>query len=931
MDAAKSGEESSETVPAQAAEMDGMPVHDSHAPQMREMIHDSPHPVEIDMGPGMQARIMGFEGEVEEGNFGRAAEGEENEEEGGAQFRHFKHKHKKQKHVIHTHHHYHHKKGYGGHGGGYGHGEGYGHHGHDHGYGHHGHGGGHGYHGGHDEGDDYEPSYGHHGRYRRSPMSETAPMDEEEALDAQDHPTPNETGPSTVAEPGTSVYRQSVSRRQLVRSKNERLAQIGRDRAQRANRYAESQHDSDGPCPAEYVEAEGEVVGSAQDADSKVFSDKRRNQPITNFMRRLFGRKKKQGPIVNVDSQKPPPDAKTIALREEIAQAVANKSSQAGSSMGTEMKTYLSTKGKGIVGGPQAVDVGQESSGSNTTAYVVPLPGTFIPELGTIVSVRFVDETGRERTIPYELTSRQLAGNGTAYNPSIPLNYNFFYFHCLSPRAPTATTAHDTRLRSMTKRMIAGLGEGGRTGRTTGEEGAVEAGEGFVPQRWLHRRRTKSEWRRRDASAGRRRRPMPAEKVVERRAPGELPSTTATMTAPMATKEVAEHEQDEEQQESDEDTECDDEICSNFYIDEQKLSTTSTTPRASEHRLDQELEQKLTLDGNDIETQESFEEPQAILVAHREDRKLAPPSATSNTHVSRNSLWRGLSKRLSAFRERQAGKGARRKPLPAMEPPTTMATSDLTDDETLDSNEIVEYYQQDVGRVLYRMANGRVLEEPQRYHLRRSSDDEKVVSPRQRRLNRINKRRKEYKDEAPAEDKTPEPKKETPIINIGSFRMPAGGAPVSTIENTGASHTVGSGSEMDNYIMQKVREYCSTSCTSGKVAQAPVIIVPEKHSYAFAYPPNAVAAPVPVGEQIVGSQLIVQPPGTYSKNDSPTTRAPEPATTPRSCPTKIVKCIPRAMSSKSQKSRKPGTTSNDEEKDTVAGPLVAAFRPSRVP
>lgn len=713
-----------------------------------------------------------------------------------------------------------------------------------------------------------------------------------------------------------------------MRTKNERLAQIGRDRAQRANRYADTEHDSDGPCPAEYAQAEvGEVVGSAQDADPKVSADKRANQPFANLMRRLFGRKKKQGPVVSADAQKPP-DANTVALREEIGQKVAKNG---GSTIGTEMKTYLLSKGQGIVGGPQAVDVRQDGGGgSNVTTHIAPLPGTFFPELGTIVSVRFVDETGRERTIPFELTSRQLASNGTTYNPSIPLNYNFFYFHCLSPtRAPPATATDGTRLRSMAKRMIAGLGEGGgRTGRTTGEESAGEAVDGSVPQqRWLHRRRTKSEWRRRDANPGRRRRPMPADKVIERRAPEDLASTITPVTsAPMVVEEVDVHEQ-EAQQESDEDSEC--EICSNFYVDEQKLTTTSTTPRAPEHRLDEVLEPKLALDGNAIETEESIEDPEASLVAQRDDRNEA--SARPNHSGGRNALWRGLSKRLSAFRERHAGKSAHRKPLPETEPPSTRTSTmtNLTDDEAVDSNEIVEYYQQDLGRVLYRMANGRVLEEPQRYHLRRSSDDEADVSPRQRRLNRINKRRKQYKDAPATEDKTPATKP-TPIINIGSFGMPNGAASVSNMENTGASRTMG-GPEMDNYIMQKVREYCSTSCGSGKVVPPPVIIVPEKPSYAIAYPPDAVAAPAATGEQIVGSQLIVQPAGTYSQNEAPTTRSPsDPGTTPRSCPTKIVKCIPRAMASKSKQTRKAGTTSNDEEKDTVAGPLVAAFRQSTV-
>uniref|UniRef100_A0A182MSS0 Uncharacterized protein n=1 Tax=Anopheles culicifacies TaxID=139723 RepID=A0A182MSS0_9DIPT len=914
MDSPKSGEESAEAAPSLQPEM--------HQPEMREMIHDSPHPVEIDMGPGMQARVMGFEGELDgEGNFGRAAEDGDENEEGGAQFRHFKHKHKKHKYVIHTHHHYHHKKE--GHGGGYGH-HGYGKHD---SYGHHGHGGyGHGHHGGDDEGDDYEPTYGHHGRYRRSSMSEMSP-EETETPDAQaldrtalthsspDRPVPLEPAPA-VMEPGTSpIYRQSVSRRQLVRSKNERLAQIGRDRAQRANRYADTEHDSDGPCPAEYVEPVGEVVGSARDRDVKVASSKRPVGPFQSIISRMFRRPKKQEPIVTSDPQKPL-DPNTKALRDEIG-----KQPKTGSNIGTEMKQYLLTKKEGaIVGGPQVTNVREEPGSNSTPAYIAPLPGTFLPELGSIVSVRFVDETGRERSIPFELTSYQLPGNGTALNNQASrLNYNFFYFHCTSPCASAATTANGDRLRSMAKRMIEGL-EGGRKGRTTGEEEGA-AVEGSVPQRWLHRRRTKTEWRRRDMNAGRRRRPVPAEKVIERRTPEELPQMTPT-------PERSEMENVEEDKETEEEEEvaCDDPICSNFYVDEQQLTTTSTTPRELEHRLEEELEPKLVPYGNRIDDQDaSLEVPlERVAIEEREDGE-----STSKPATTRNSLWRGLSKRLSAFRERQADRSGRRKNINLPEV-TTTSTASPTDQDEYGSNEIVEYYQQDLGRVLYRMANGRLLEEPQRLHLRRSSDsgEDSDIPQRKRRLNRLlnraNRRRKPAKTNAI----TPEPKTaEVPndtgkhVINIGSFRLSDKfeGGNAAALENTGAARSISgpTTADMDDYILQKVREYCSSSCTSGKAA-APVIIVPEKPSYTVAY-----AAPAAVeNEPIVGSskQLIVQPASTY---EAAPTSAPKPT-----CPTKIVKCIPKALANK--RSSK-GDPADEQPEDKESNPLVSLARGSMNP
>ncbi|XP_053667028.1 uncharacterized protein LOC128716129 [Anopheles marshallii] len=732
---AKSGEESSETA---APAMDGMQGHEMHAPEMREMIHESPHPVEIDMGPGMQARIMGFAGELDgEGNFGRAAEGAEEEEEEGAQFRHFKHKkHKKHKHVIHTHHHYHHKKE--GHGGGYGHHgygkhDSYGHHGHGGGHHGYGHGGGHGHHGGDD--DDYEPTYGHHGRYRRSSMSEMSHPEgqtpDAQALDrtalthsSPELPIPMEASPADPSTP--TVYRQSVSRRQLVRSKNERLAQIGRDRAQRAN-----------------------------------------------------------------------------------------------------------------------------------------------------------------------------------------------------------------RLRSMTKRMIEGL-EGGRTGRMTGEEDGA-AGEGSVPQRgWLQRRRTKSEWRRRDLNTGRRRRPIEVEQVIERRTPEE--PVLPLLTPPVLTPElpvVSERGNMEEEQEPIEarydEPECDDPIGSNFYVDEQQLTTTSTTPRAPEHRLEEELEPRLVPFGNELDQEASLEVPLDTFVAQQREEAKSKPSS------NRNSLWRGLSKRLSAFRERQADRSERRKMVKQPEPPTT-TTADPNDEEGYDSNEIVEYYQQDVGRVLYRMANGRLLEEPQRLHLRRSAegDEDSDTPQRKRRLNRLSnrthRRRKPAKHNSLPEPKTPETSNDAgkPVINIGTFRLADtydGGA-AAALENTGAARTVsGTGpSDMDSYILQKVREYCSTSCASGKSA-APVIIVPEKPSYHVAYAPAAVAAAA--NEPIVGSskQLIVQPPSTY---EAATTSAPKSANPP-ACPTKIVKCIPKALASGSKRSRKTDPSNDQQAEDKESNPLVSLARGSMTP
>ncbi|XP_050078831.1 uncharacterized protein LOC126565671 [Anopheles maculipalpis] len=749
---AKSGEESSEPAPLppqpapQAPAMDDMPMHEMHAPQMREMIHDSPHPVEIDMGPGMQARVMGFEGELDEGNFGRAAgeDEEENEGEEGGQFRHFKHKHKKHKYVIHTHHHYHHKKG--------GH-EGYGHHGYGHGkhggYGHHGgHGGGHGY--GHDdggEGDDYEPTYGHHGRYRRSSMSESSPADElapdtPQALDrtalpthsSPDHPIPLAAGPTTMVDPGApgTVYRQSVSRRQLVRSKNERLAKIGRDRAQRAN-----------------------------------------------------------------------------------------------------------------------------------------------------------------------------------------------------------------RLRSMAKRMIEGL-EGGRTGQTTGEGVSVATGEGSVPQRWLHKRRTKSEWRRRDANAGRRRRPMPMEKVIERRTPEdvpfEVPTTVITPAVPAVETETEEKEMEKEKKE---DVECDDQICSNFYVDERKITTTSTTPREPEYRLEDEFEPKLAPFGNEIDQAVNEEASLATFIAR--------PREEPKSH--RNSLWRGLSKRLSAFRERQADRGARRKSINPPEQQSTTTVDPVVDDDEYDSNEIVEYYQQqDVGRVLYRMANGRLLEEPQRLHLRRSAEGDEEGDPnslRSRRLNRLsnrlNRRRKPAKSNAASDPQPAEgtiDKSRTPMINIGTFRLTdpkyegAASAPAPAaatgLENIGAARSASGyvSADMDNYIMQKVREYCSTSCAAGKSHPPPVIIMP-----------SAVApASASNNEPIVGSskQLIVQPPSTYeAATVAPATARTSAPNTP-ACPTKIVKCIPKAMAGSGKRSRKTdssgkSSSSNNPADEKESNPLVSLARGSMTP
>ncbi|XP_035891658.1 uncharacterized protein LOC118502981 isoform X2 [Anopheles stephensi] len=751
---AKSGEESSDVAP-QAPAMDGLPMHDMHEPQMREMIHDSPHPVEIDMGPEMQSRVMGFEGELDEGNFGRAAgdEGEDKEEEEGGQFRHFKHKkHKKHKYVIHTHHHYHHKKGgegYGHHGYGHGHHGGYGH-GHHGGYGGHHHGGGgHGY--GHgdegDEGDDYEPTYGHHGRYRRSSsMSESSPAQElasdggPQALDrtvlhsSPDHPIPlvavATTDPGT---PGSPAYRQSVSRRQLVRSKNERLARIGRDRAQRAN-----------------------------------------------------------------------------------------------------------------------------------------------------------------------------------------------------------------RLRSMAKRMIEGLEGGGRSGRVAGEDESGAAGEGSVPQRWAHRRRTKSEWRRRDANAGRRRRPMPVEKVIERRTPEEVPLPVTP--PPVITVDPVESvvEEREVEREQEDEPGCDDPICSNFYVDERKLTTTSTTPREPEHRLEEELEPKLVPLGNEIDEEEGEEAPVGTFVAQPREE----PKST------RNSLWRGLSKRLSAFRERQADRVARRRMIIAPEQSSTTTADPMSmDDDEYDSNEIVEYYQQqDVGRVLYRMANGRLLEEPQRLHLRRSAEgaDEEGDSNslRKRRLNRLsnrmNRRRKPTKSNAASEAQPAEgasDKSRTPMINIGTFRLTdpkydgAGSAPVPAatggVENTGAARSV-SGTvpaDMDNYIMQKVREYCSTSCAAGKAQPPPVIIMP-----------SAPVVPVSNSEPIVGSsrQLIVQPASTYEDATvAPATARTSAPNPPASCPTKIVKCIPKALADRSGSKRyrktesSPQPSSDDPAEDKESNPLVSLARGMR--
>uniref|UniRef100_A0A182W1G3 Uncharacterized protein n=1 Tax=Anopheles minimus TaxID=112268 RepID=A0A182W1G3_9DIPT len=928
MDAPKSGEESFEAAPSPQFAMEAMPGQEMHAPEMREMIHDSPHPVEIDMGPGMQARIMGFEGELDhEGNFGRAAADGEEDEEGGAQFRHFKHKHKKHKHVIHTHHHYHHKKE--GHGGGYGH-HGYGKHD---SYGHHGHGHGHGHHGGDDEGDDYEPTYGHHGRYRRSSMSEMSP---EEGPDAQaldrtalahsspDLPVPLEPAPAMVDPSTPTVYRQSVSRRQLVRSKNERLAQIGRDRAQRANRYADEEHDSDGPCPVGCVEAVGEVVGSERDGDVKVASNKRPAGPIQSIISRMFRRPKKQEAVVTADAQKPL-DPQTKALREEIQKATAGQQSN----IGTEMKQYIRTKE--VVGGPQATNVHEEPA-SNSTAYVAQLPGSFLPELGTIVSVRFVDESGRERSIPFELTSYQLPnGNGTAVtNQTIPLNYNFFYFHCLSPNVPAATTANGDRLRSMAKRMIEGL-EGGRKGRTTDEEEGA-AVEGSVPQRWLHRRRTKSEWRRRDMNAGRRRRPMPVEKVIERRTPEELPMVMVT-PAPI-TPEVSETEQVEDketEEERDDEYGCDDPICSNFYVDEQKLTTTSTTPRTPEHRLEEELEPRLLPYGNRIDEQGAgLEDPLELFVSQQRE-EVESGSKPTNT---RNSLWRGLSKRLSAFRERQADRSGRRKMVNLPET-TTTTTANPTEEDEYGSNEIVEYYQQDVGRVLYRMANGRLLEEPQRLHLRRSAEvgDESDSPLRKRRLNRLNNRAQRRRKPAKANAITQEPK--TPeasndggkhVINIGTFRLADSydGGAAAALENTGAARSVSgpTPTDMDNYILQKVREYCTSSCTAGKPA-APVIIVPEKPSYHVAYAAPAAGE----NEPIVGSskQLIVQPASTY---EAAPTSAPNTASPP-TCPTKIVKCIPKALAN-GKRSRK-AEPADEKQEDKESNPLVSLARGSMIP
>uniref|UniRef100_A0A182RYQ3 Uncharacterized protein n=1 Tax=Anopheles funestus TaxID=62324 RepID=A0A182RYQ3_ANOFN len=937
-----SGEEGSQAAPQQPAHMDVMPAHEMHAPEMREMVHDSPHPVEIDMGPGMQSRVMGFEGELnEEGNFGRAAEEGEENEEGGAQFRHFKHKHKKHKFVIHTHHHYHHKKG--GHGGGYGH-HGYGKHD---SYGHHGHGGhgghGHSYHGGDDDdGDDYEPTYGHHGRYRRSSMSEMSSTEGQEpdaqALDSTapahsspDHPIPLELAPPVVDPATPTVYRQSVSRRQLVRSKNERLAKMGRDRAQRANRYADTEHDSTGPCPADYVEAIGEVVGSAQDKDVKVASNRRPVGPFQTIMGRLFRRPKKQEPVVSADARKPL-DSKTVGLREEIKQAITDKPPKSGSKIEAEMKQYLRTKELAIVGGPRITNA-DEAPATNSTAYVAPLPGTFLPELGTIVSVQFVDETGRERKIPFELTSYQLPGNGTApYNQAIPLNYNFFYFHCLSPCAPTATTANGDRLRSMAKRMVEGL-EGGRTGRTTGEEEEEGAdGEGSLPQRWLHRRRTKSEWRRRDLNVGRRRKAITAEKVIERRTPEELPLITPTMitleSTEMPEREFVEQEKDTEE-EKDNELECDDPICSNFYVDELRLTTTSTTPRAPEHLLEEELEPRLVPFGNELDLEDSVVASLSpLVVQHREETK-----SSSKPTNSKNSLWKGLSKRLSAFRERQADRNGRRKMVSMPELPTT-TTTDPTVQDDYDSNEIIEYYHQDVGRVLYRMANGRLLEEPQRLHLRRSSEDgaDSDTPQRKRRLNRLsNRAQRRRKPDKHVSSPAPKPAEAgndvgKPVINIGSFRLPDnydGGAHIGSVRSVDGTVPT----DMDSYILQKVREYCSTSCASGKGAGTPVIIVPEKPSYTVAYAPAAVAAAT-ANEPIVGSskQLIVQPPSTY---ESASTSAPNLANPP-SCPTKIVKCIPKSWAGNSKRSRKTNA-SDDQQADKADNPLVSLARGSMKP
>uniref|UniRef100_A0A182IT85 Uncharacterized protein n=1 Tax=Anopheles atroparvus TaxID=41427 RepID=A0A182IT85_ANOAO len=902
-------------------------------PMMREMVHHSEFPVEIDMGTDMQARVMGFmdDAEADDGNFGRAAgEGEEEQEgEGGAQFRHKKHK--KHKHVVHTHHHYHHKKE------GYGHGHG--------GYGHK-HGYGHGYGDDEKDGDEYEPTYGHHGRYRRSGSSESADTDaqaldrtdaqpsqtqhtslgqqqqqQQQLLEVSDVPLPAEVPVPEVTETG---YRQSISRRQLVRSKNERLAQIGRERAFRAHRYdeeGEAPHGSDGPCPAEYVEIAGEgletekqTVGTAQDSQVVTASKRRPFQPLASMIGKLFKRPSKSAAPSPVVAR--PENSETKALQREIQSSVATKSpSGTGANFDADLQRHLSTKG-------QLVGASLNSSAQATPSIVdQPSPGTFFPELGSIVSVRFIDGAGRERTVPFELTSRQLGKGNGSFPEGIPLNYNFFYFHCIPTPSPPNAGVDDDRMRSMAKRMIDGL-EGRRAGWAKGGEeangGGSESDTGEPQHRWQHRRRmANSEWRRRRQPSA------TPEKVVERRtaAGGEMPTEPAFTTTTVSSTVPANVE----------DADCD-QICSSFYIDERKLTSTSTTMRPPGQDLEELVEEReepeVQEDGPDNRIDsESIEDPLEAMIARQESKAKEIDRPTS----TRNPLWRGLSKRLNMFRERHV-KSPRRKPSyprmttalpPATMAPPELATIRLTGDELdhgYDSNEIVEYYNDaDVGRVLYRMANGRLFEEPQRIHFRRSPNGEDTW--RRRRLDRLAARMGRMRKTPTVGASEPKPVTDTlvaatesskPVVNIGTFRV---------ADPNNAARPQGTPSDMDNYIAQKVREYCQKSCPASSPA--------DQHGYVQSL------HVIPPSDEVVGSSIIVQPAHTQTDSATPPKSPPVAATATAGaapCKAKIVKCIPRALAEQ-QGQRKPSRTSkaNGEPSDTSDDPLVSFARRMRQP
>ncbi|XP_058061581.1 uncharacterized protein LOC131211916 [Anopheles bellator] len=364
-------------------------------------------------------------------------------------------------------------------------------------------------------------------------------------------------------------------------------------------------------------------------------------------------------------------------------------------------------------------------------------------------------------------------------------------------------------------------------------------------------------------------------------------------------------------------------ICSNFYVDERTLTSTERSVGTAEDEWVADTQEDVAGDT------ESFEDPLEALMAQR--------VATDAVTTTRSPLWRGIKKRLNSIRERHAKSLKRTTTTTSSPRPAVSAEYDDDDrarQEDYGSNEIVEFYNRDdVGRVLYRMANGRLIEEPQRFHLRRSPADE--VSPwRQRRIDRLLAGRPGRKrvgggggqkaTSAPDEETVPpsDPAsvdKQVPVINIGTFRLsdnkvvPKG--PSETHEGI-VQHSGPSGrEEMDNYIRERVREYCKAS-PCGAAAAAPGTH-PEKKS------------------EVVGSALIVQPPGTYEESHAAAAPATTVAAPPKvaappaaSCPpSKIVKCIPKAYAKQGRHAR-----THDDEDDHDADPLVSfAFRRRRRP